>query len=424
MLNRHSKTFGIVATTLLLGDLATLAVLFSRLGTYSTEFKNVIPLTQSTIDVSNAYASSEEIPEVWFANTSADIFKYSYDDGITVQNDGEKLIYPGTSNEYTFTLENPSEYLLDYELTMVAYITGTDYVLPVDVNVSDYTGKYLVGGEDSKVNVMELNGVDEKSKLSAGRFAVYTLNWEWAYESGNDEYDTMLGNLATDEDITLTIEIHLTSNVDEDDELWRSRFGNQYAGNTSEEISVEVSKDDDEDDNNQGKVSPNGDANSNQNVNVVISDINNNMQLPENSTTSQPIENDNSNATTQIPSNVTSVDTTANADNNNNNGNGNGNSSESQDQSQNENKNQYQDNTSTTETSAQAQDTNTTTPKNETGTETSKTPTQTTETYGMNGYTPPNTGDSFGGVALATAITTALAFLTKPKRKHHKEDDI
>ena len=43
----------------------------------------------------------------------------------------------------------------------------------------------------------------------------YIFSWQWPYESGNDEFDTMLGNLAVDEDVTLTIEINAVAMADE-----------------------------------------------------------------------------------------------------------------------------------------------------------------------------------------------------------------
>lgn len=207
---RKYTTFWIIAIVLLLCDLLTLAVLFSRLDSYTTEFKNVISLLGGAEVYEGSY---DETPKVWIVENDVELFKH-FSEGNT-----EKIIYPSAYNEYTFTLENPSKHLLDYELTMEAYVTGTDYILPVNVNLYDYTGKYIIGSENQMLNVLQLNSVDEKSKLSSGRFAVYTLNWEWAFESGNDDYDTMLGNLAVDDDITLTVKIKVVSSYEDSDTL-------------------------------------------------------------------------------------------------------------------------------------------------------------------------------------------------------------
>lgn len=262
MKNMHKQSsaiFSIVIVLLILCNMLSLAVLFSRLSTYShTVFQNVIPLTESrgitkviqttrqelpsqsflptdsfaqpqTIQLANVNSGAGVVqlanPDfkaydestVWLSETNVEIFKLTYDgdNGITVMGtDGDKLIAPGTSNEYVFTLENTGDVLLDYEMTMEAKITGTDLELPVKARVWDYTDKYLLGNVSEKADVLELNSVSETSKLSAGRFAVYTLEWEWPYELGNDEYDTMIGNLAVDDDIALTITIKTVASYD------------------------------------------------------------------------------------------------------------------------------------------------------------------------------------------------------------------
>lgn len=150
-----------------------------------------------------------------------EIFKFSYDETgeITVIGAGgndDKLIAPGTSNIYQFTLANTGDVALDYNLTMEAYVTGTDLRLPVNARVWDYTNKYILGSADSMVDVMELNTVNENAELAAGRYAVYNLEWEWPFEWGDDEYDTMLGNLAVDEDLVLHIVIRTVAEYDED----------------------------------------------------------------------------------------------------------------------------------------------------------------------------------------------------------------
>ena len=159
----------------------------------------------------------------------AEIFKLFYDETgkITVigpEGNTDKLIAPGTSNLYQFTLKNPGNVTLDYTLTMEAFITGTDLWIPVYVRVWDYTNKYLVGSADEQVDVLELNKVDEKAALGAGKNAVYYLEWEWPFERvdengsivENDIYDTMLGNLAVDEDLVLHIIIRTYAEYDEE----------------------------------------------------------------------------------------------------------------------------------------------------------------------------------------------------------------
>ena len=65
------------------------------------------------------------------------------------------------------------------------------------------------------VLAVDENRVNETGELSVGNKMRYIFSWEWPYESGDDEFDTMLGNLAVDEDVTLTVEINTVAMADE-----------------------------------------------------------------------------------------------------------------------------------------------------------------------------------------------------------------
>lgn len=243
--NGKSSNIVIIAVLIVLCAVASLTVLFGRMISYSqTEFKNVMPLISVDSNLPNAPAQHTESAQSAVAqqpalsqhsvsqgtgshpefhmNAEAEIFKISYENDkgeIIVKSPDDstdKLIAPGTTNKYQFTLENPGNVALDYTLSMEAYITGTDEIIPVNVRVWDYTNKYLLGSAEQMVDVLDLNTVDEKSVLGAGRYAAYTLEWEWPYEQDNDEFDTMLGNMAVDDDLVLTIKINTTAEYDED----------------------------------------------------------------------------------------------------------------------------------------------------------------------------------------------------------------
>lgn len=155
---------------------------------------------------------------VWDSDTDVEIFKISYDndsDQVTVRSsNGEKVIAPGTTNTYRFTLENTGNVNLEYSMEMEAWFgeKGEEdpITIPVVARVKDYRGNYLAGSSDSMEDVLELNEVSQKGFLAKKYVAPYELEWEWPFE-GDDVYDTLLGNLAVDEDITLTIRIHIVS---------------------------------------------------------------------------------------------------------------------------------------------------------------------------------------------------------------------
>lgn len=237
--NRKSSdiTTIVMILMLILCVAASLTVLFGRMIGYSqTEFENIMPLISTHSKAPNT-ATESSSPQTETANVQntekhpqfrmdaeAEIFKISYENDIGeitvngVKGNTDKLIAPGTTNKYQFTLENPGDVALDYTMAMEAYITGTDEKIPVKVRLWDYTNKYLLGSTEQMTDVLNLNTVNEKGILGAGRYASYTLEWEWPFEQGDDEFDTMLGNLAVEDDLVLTIKIKTFAEYNDDPE--------------------------------------------------------------------------------------------------------------------------------------------------------------------------------------------------------------
>ena len=238
---KSSGSFIVLSLILFLCCAVSASLLFGRVIPYTAaKFVNVHSLTENGQTDSNttAYDNNSSLSDTSEQNNSSgqgnitdhnpqfsmeaeeEIFKLSYDETgkITVigaEGNEDKLIAPGTSNLYQFTLANTGNTALDYTMTMEAYVTGTDLYLPVNVRVWDYTNKFLLGSADKMVDVLELNTVEDSAELGAGRYAVYNLEWEWPFEWGNDEYDTMLGNLAVGDDLVLHIVIRTVAEYDE-----------------------------------------------------------------------------------------------------------------------------------------------------------------------------------------------------------------
>ena len=173
----------------------------------------VMPLTEVTSPADPGFQVFDE-NTVWEGQTDVEIFRITYENGqaqVTVQSgNGDKLLAPGTENSYTFTLQNTGNVDLDYTLQVEAYFSHGDLPIPVVARLVDYDDHYLVGSENGYAPVLELNSVDIQNSLTAGYIAPYTLQWQWPFE-GDDVYDTLLGNTAVDEDITLTIIIRTTA---------------------------------------------------------------------------------------------------------------------------------------------------------------------------------------------------------------------
>lgn len=171
--------------------------------------------------------------QVWSTDTQIDIFKASYDNEtgeITVQSAGangqantaygktgsvangnasgiEKLIAPGTSNSYTFAVKNTGQKKADYKIWVETRISDNVKTLPLQTRMAG-RNKWLAGGDDQWTGAMGLDGVSDNGQLAPGKSTSYTLYWQWPFEQGDDDYDTFLGNLAADEDVTYTIAIH------------------------------------------------------------------------------------------------------------------------------------------------------------------------------------------------------------------------
>lgn len=158
---------------------------------------------------------------VWLGQTDVELFRVSYENGegnVTVNSaNGDRILAPGTENEYNFTLVNSGDVNLDYTLQMEAYVSNGEISIPIAVRLVDYNGTYLVGSADSYADVLELNRVNRQESITSGYIMPYTLQWQWPFE-GDDEYDTWLGNLAENEAISLTIVIHTTAEYNGDAE--------------------------------------------------------------------------------------------------------------------------------------------------------------------------------------------------------------
>jgi len=157
--------------------------------------------------------------KVWVTDTKVDIFHMSYENSekkVTVKsNKKDKLIAPGTENSYIFKLKNTGNVPLDYELDIDAYISPDGYQIPIECRIYRYDGKWIAGQSDKYVDISTLDSTYDRDCLGSSRYTYYTLEWLWPFESGNDENDTLLGNMAVKEDITLTIEIKTIATANE-----------------------------------------------------------------------------------------------------------------------------------------------------------------------------------------------------------------
>ncbi len=115
--------------------------------------------------------------KTWTQNTIINLFA------------GIDQLYPGTEGSYTFKVSNTRAHAVAFSMTVTDDNTNA---IP-----------FVLTLKDSKGNVVSADSI----RLAANSSMTYTLHWVWPYESGNDAYDTMLGESA-DRTHTVTITIH------------------------------------------------------------------------------------------------------------------------------------------------------------------------------------------------------------------------
>ena len=149
------------------------------------------------------------------------VFYAEYDNNgeITVKSAfGDKVIAPGTENQYDIYVRNigkvPISYVLEAESHITVDINGTQTEIPIEASFYTPRNSYLLGGEESLENLGKLDGVTDNGGLSPQNQAKYTLCWSWPFD-GDDEFDTMLGNLAAEgEVLTIKVAFSVTASYD------------------------------------------------------------------------------------------------------------------------------------------------------------------------------------------------------------------
>lgn len=145
--------------------------------------------------------------------------EYGKDGEITVKSAfGDKVIAPGTENQYDIYVRNigkvPISYVLEAESRITVDVNGEQIEIPIEASFYTPRNSYLLGGEESLENLGKLDGVKDSSGLSPEHQAKYTLCWSWPFD-GDDEFDTMLGNLAAEgEELTVKVAFNVTAAYD------------------------------------------------------------------------------------------------------------------------------------------------------------------------------------------------------------------
>ena len=164
------------------------------------------------------FSASDEETE-WTTNTPIEIFRVSYENGenqVTMAGgNGDKIIAPGAKNSYTFKLKNTGDVALYYGVNVDIHFSHDGIDIPVKGRLCRYDGTWLAGDEDTYVEMSQLEETVDIFEVGVGHYVPYTLEWCWPFE-GDDDFDTMLGNLAAKEDVVLTMVIWTNAWMSED----------------------------------------------------------------------------------------------------------------------------------------------------------------------------------------------------------------
>ncbi len=235
-IRRTGRNIWIVVLVLVIILMITLALMGTLLKDVSGKDWNIIPLfyegdREIVQEGALSYIRVEETPEMlaqddqvrWETNTMVDLFKAAYanDRGeITVESgDGEKVIAPGTSNHYEFSLKNTGNISMDYTMTLGSAFTFANRQLPIEIRLRS-GGRWILGGDDAWTQPDELKQIRESGTVPVNQYITYTFEWRWLFESGADDTlllsdlnDTVLGNAAVEQKVEFQLDIAVQSTV-------------------------------------------------------------------------------------------------------------------------------------------------------------------------------------------------------------------
>ncbi len=210
--NRKTRSIWLTVLLLCILILASAALLSSCIKRYTAQEKNVFALmADSKYGSDEPAAADPQLTPSWEVDTYVDLFKTTYTDAegnVTVQSaNGDKVIAPGTSNAYEFSLKNTGNISLDYTLKLEGVFRIADCHLPFYVRL--YSGnRWVVGGQNQWVHADMLETLVEKDTLPRGETVTYVFEWQWPYESDdesqqliNDLNDSLLSFDANDTDL-------------------------------------------------------------------------------------------------------------------------------------------------------------------------------------------------------------------------------
>jgi len=177
-------------------------------------------LPEETLPEAKPGFETEDEQTEWETLTKVELFRTSYKNNkqeIVIQSSkGDKVIAPGARNSYVFKVKNTGNVALDYAVELSTVFTSEDYTIPIQIRINRFDGKWVVGDQNTFVDANTMETVADSETLGAGNYAYYTVEWMWPFESGDDGYDTFLGDLSVEQNVTFSLIIETTATESDD----------------------------------------------------------------------------------------------------------------------------------------------------------------------------------------------------------------
>lgn len=192
--------------------LMTLGIIALRVGNSLPEGTDILFIVGKNPSVEMGDEESK-----WEAGKQVNIFDAEYKNGegatTVISQDGTKLIAPGTQTTYKFTMQNNGNMAVVYEtdLDFILKIGGevvSDYEFPLTVRLVNQNGEYVIGSETEWVQVAKASLPRHPGLLGANSYETFELQLYWQFEGGNDELDTLYGDMSAEKGVTLTLRIN------------------------------------------------------------------------------------------------------------------------------------------------------------------------------------------------------------------------
>lgn len=166
-----------------------------------TKARNTIVRESGITARSGTYQGELEVfddKQTWGSETQVDLFQNSYDQTV-VSDDGEKVVAPGTSYFYRFSLKNNGSGKLNYYISVKVDSYLADQSVASDIPLE---WRLLTGDGGTPITAWrgyaESAQILNETMLKAKEMDSYVIEWRWTFERGDDmdRSDTEMGDLA------------------------------------------------------------------------------------------------------------------------------------------------------------------------------------------------------------------------------------